>query len=173
MKTYNIKSAIDFFTSAWIHVKMTTLSNSCEKLMLDEDPDLDLSGFELNDCHQTLLCAGERSQCQICQKQVGGKRFRQWLPSPFYRGNCRIGSGSDSEDKVVVRQKMSQVPDCINTLIQYVDVTNYRDIQGFYEHLHTLRELIIRQQYQRGKQLKLDSFFNFIYLYICLLFLFL
>ena len=39
---------------------------------------------------------------------------------------------------MVVRPEMSQVQDCIDTLIQYVDVTNDRDIQGFYEHLRTL-----------------------------------
>ena len=55
---------------------------------------------------------------------------------------------------------MSQERYSIVTLIQHVDATNDRDIQGFCEHLHTLRELIIRQQYQRGKQLKLDSFFK-------------
>ena len=33
---------------------------------------------------------------------------------------------------------MSQVRDCIDTLILYVGVTNDRDIQGFYEHLRTL-----------------------------------
>ena len=46
---------------------------------------------------------------------------------------------------------MYQVRDGIDTLIQYVDVTNDRDIQVFYEHLHTLRELVIRQRYQRGR----------------------
>ena len=61
---------------------------------------------------------------------------------------------------MVVRQQMSQVRDYIDTLIQYVDGTNDLDIQGFYEHLRTIRELIIRQQYQRGRQLMLDSFFK-------------
>ena len=59
---------------------------------------------------------------------------------------------SDLEDEVVVRQRMSQVRDSIDTLIQYVDATNYRDIQGFYEHIRTLRELVIRQQYQHSNQ---------------------
>ena len=55
-------------------------------------------------------------------------------------------SSSDSGDEVVVMiQKMSQVRDCTDTLIQYVDATNDRDIQCLHEHLGTLRELIIRQ----------------------------
>ena len=48
-------------------------------------------------------------------------------------------------------QKMSQVRDCNDALIQYVDGTNDRGIQGFYEHLRTLRELIVRQRYNGGK----------------------
>ena len=32
---------------------------------------------------------------------------------------------------------MSQVPDCIDTVIQYVDMTNDREFEDFYEHLRT------------------------------------
>ena len=46
-------------------------------------------------------------------------------------------SSSDTRDEMVVRPKTSQVRDCIDTLIQYVDATNDLDIQGFYEHLRT------------------------------------
>ena len=66
IKTYNIDSAIYYFTSAGKDVNITTFSNSWKKLMLDEDPDLDFKGFEPNDFHQTLLRAGERSQCRRC-----------------------------------------------------------------------------------------------------------
>ena len=66
IKTYNIMSAIYNFATAWKDVKITALSNSCKKLMLDEDYDLDFAGFEPNDFHQSLLHAGKRSQCQIC-----------------------------------------------------------------------------------------------------------
>ena len=65
MKTCNIKSAIYNFASAWKDVKMTTLSNSWKELILDEDPDLDFAGFELNDFHQTLLHAGEKSVSKV------------------------------------------------------------------------------------------------------------
>ena len=60
----------------------------------------------------------------------------------------------------MVRPRMSQVPNCIDTFIQYADVTNDRNIKGFYEHFRILRELIIRQQYQCGKRFKLESFFK-------------
>ena len=62
----DIKSATSYFASACKDVKMTTLSKSCKKLMLCEDPDLDFTVLEPNDFHQTLLCAGERGQCRRC-----------------------------------------------------------------------------------------------------------
>ena len=52
-------------------------------------------------------------------------------------------SSSESEDEVVEIPRMSPERDCIDTVIQYVDVTNDRDIQGSYEHLRTLKELVI------------------------------
>ena len=59
---------------------------------------------------------------------------------------------------MVVRPKMAQVHDSIDLLLKYVDVTASWEIQGHYHLSH--RELIIRDQYQNGKQLKLDSFFK-------------
>ena len=55
---------------------------------------------------------------------------------------------------------MAEVCELIDTILKYVDVTSNREIQGYYHHLCTLRELIIPEQYQGGKQLKLDSFFK-------------
>ena len=69
-------------------------------------------------------------------------------------------SSSESEEEVVVRPKTAEVHDSIDTLLKYDDVTTNRDIQGYCQHLRTLRELIIRGQHQSGKQLKLDSFFK-------------
>ena len=120
--------------------------------------------------HQALLRAGER--------EVSVEDIENWLEENDSDHDYQVFSteeteesvldsdqpgeskSNDSEDKLVVRQKMSQVRDCIDTLVQYVDATNDRDIKGSYEHLCTLRDLIIRQQYQGGKQLKLDSFFK-------------
>ena len=48
MKTYDIKSAIYNFVSGWKDVKITTLSNSWKKIMLDEYPDLHFAKLEPN-----------------------------------------------------------------------------------------------------------------------------
>ena len=132
IKNYNIKSASYNIASAWNYVKMTTLSNSWKKLMLDEDLDLDFDGLEPNDFHQALLRAGEI--------EVSVEDVEDWLvendSDPGYQllsteeiaesvlagDQPGESSSSDSEDEVVVRQKMSQVSDCSDTLIQYADV---------------------------------------------------
>ena len=43
-------------------------------------------------------------------------------------------SSSYSEDEVVVRKIFSQMRDCFEPLIRYVDATNDSDIQGLHEH---------------------------------------
>ena len=60
MMTYIVKSAIYNFASAWNDVKMTSLSNSWKKLMLDEDPELHFARIEPNYLHQALILAEER-----------------------------------------------------------------------------------------------------------------
>ena len=48
-----------------------------------------------------------------------------------------------------------------DTLIAYVDGTDNFEIQDYYEDLPALIDLGICKQYDRGKQLKLDTFFNY------------
>ena len=81
--------------------------------------------------------------------------------------NCGIGSAwwASKEELAALNQRMrwwwdKKVRDCIDTLMQYVDATYHRDIQSFHEQLSTLKWLFIRQQYQRGLQIMLDSFFK-------------
>ena len=69
-------------------------------------------------------------------------------------------NSSESEEEVLAQPEMAEVRDSIDNLLKYVDVTYNREIQGYYHHLRTLQELIIREQYQSGKQLKLNSFFR-------------
>ena len=141
----------------------SSLSNSWKKLILFKDSDLDFAGLERKDFHQTLLRAGEREvsveDVENWLEENDSDHVYQVLSTEEIAESVLAGdqpgkSSSDSEDEVVVRLRMSQVRDCTDTLIQYADATNDRDIQGFYEHFRTLRELIIQQQHQRSKQLK-------------------
>ena len=134
---------------------------------MDQDLELDFEGFLLEDCHQIFLRTGETD--------VTVEDVENWLDdndaNPGYQVlslgeiadsvvNESNSSSSESEEEVVVRSKMAEVRDSIDTLLKYVDVTANQKIQGYYHCLHTLRELTIRKQYQSGKQLKLDSFFK-------------
>ncbi|KAK4310937.1 hypothetical protein Pmani_005325 [Petrolisthes manimaculis] len=67
---------------------------------------------------------------------------------------------SDEEKEVAIKPKMSLVRESIDILLNYVDLCDNYNIQGYYEHLRTLRELVIREQHKRGKQTKLDTFFK-------------
>ena len=120
--------------------------------MLNKDPDIDFAGFERNGFHQLILRAVER--------EVSVEDVENWLEEndsdPGYRvlsteeiaesvlngDQPGESSSSDSEDELAVRQKISQVRDCIHTLTQYVDATN--DVQGSHEHIRILRDLIIQ-----------------------------
>ncbi|XP_062854201.1 tigger transposable element-derived protein 7-like [Trichomycterus rosablanca] len=166
INNYNLKSAIYNFASSWRDVKITTLSNVWKKLLLDKDFECDFLGFEPQDFHQVLLCAGE--------KDVTFEDVENWLEDndadPGYQmlsteeiadavltDKDAVGdSSTDEEEEVVLGPKMSAVRESLDILISYVDCTDNREIQGYYGHLHKLRELVIRDQYQRGKQLKLD-----------------
>ena len=41
-----------------------------------------------------------------------------------------------------------------------MDHSNDKEIHGYYEHLRTLREIVIRKQNTSSKQLKLETFFQ-------------
>ena len=101
--------------------------------MLNEDPDLCFAGLEPNDFHQTLLRAGER--------EISFEDAENWLEEndsdPVFQvlsveeidesvqaeEQPGVSGGSDSEDEEVMRPRMSQVRDCNDIFIQYVDVT--------------------------------------------------
>ena len=138
-------------------------------MLLDQDPQLDFQGSSPEDFHQIFLHTGET--------YVAVEDVENWFDyngtNPGYQvlslgeiaesavnESDSRSSSSESEEEVVVRPKMAQVCDSIDLLLKYVDVTTNREIQGYYHHLHILWELIICEQYQSGKQLKLDSFFK-------------
>ncbi|KAK3886656.1 hypothetical protein Pcinc_009210 [Petrolisthes cinctipes] len=121
IKNYNFKSAIYNFASSWKDVKITTLSHSWNKLLLDEDPELNFLGFEPQDYHQSLLSAGERG--------VSLEDVENWLEDndadPGYQvlsteeiaeavlvgKQSGESSSSDEEEEVAIKPKMSHTPE--------------------------------------------------------------
>ena len=93
IKSYNLKSGIFNFASAWKQVKLTTLANSWKKLLSDEDSDIEFEGFEPDDFHEIMVRAGETD--------VTVADVENWLeendadprvPSLFYGGDCQNSS---------------------------------------------------------------------------------
>lgn len=60
----------------------------------------------------------------------------------------------------MTRLKVLEVRQSLDMFIAHVDGTDDHKIQGHYEHLCSLRELVIHEQYSKGKQFKLDTFFK-------------
>ena len=58
------------------------------------------------------------------------------------------------------RLKMAHSRESLNVLVNFVDRIANHEILVCYEYFRTLQELVNCEQYQRGKQLKLDSFFK-------------
>ena len=167
IKTYNIKSGIYNFASAWKQVKISTLANCWKKLLQDIDPELDFKGFKAQDFHRVFQACGER--------EVSLEDVENWLEESDADPGHQVltideiadsvteeareeSSSSESEEEVVPRPKMAHVRESIDTLLQFVDGVDDKQIQGYYHHLRTLRELIIWHQYKGLKQIRLDKF---------------
>ncbi|KAG7167541.1 uncharacterized protein LOC121868385 [Homarus americanus] len=75
-------------------------------------------------------------------------------------GDKEDNTKSSDEDELPVkipRVKLSVVRESLDTILTYIDSTSSPQIQDYYEHLRTLRELIIREQHNAWEQLKMDS----------------
>ena len=71
IKTYNLKSGIFNFASAWKQVKISTMANCWKKLLQDVDPELDFERFEAQDFQRIFQACGE--------KEVSLKDVENWL----------------------------------------------------------------------------------------------
>jgi hypothetical protein len=50
--------------------------------------------------------------------------------------------------------------DGIDAVISYVDSSTYENLQKYYEHLRTVRDILFKEQQPRSVQKKLDSFYK-------------
>ena len=169
IKSYNLKFGIYNFTSAWKQVKISTRANCWKKVMQDIDPALEFKGFEPKDFHRMFQACGER--------EVSLYDIETWLDDNDADPGHQVptideiadsvteepvgdDNTSESEEEVVARSKMAHVHESIDTLLQFVNGVDDKQIQGYYHPLRTVRELIIRHQYKGLKQIRLDKFFT-------------
>jgi hypothetical protein len=59
-----------------------------------------------------------------------------------------------------IKTKLSSASDGIDAVIKYVDSSTSKKLQEYYEHLRTVREVLIKEQQQRYVHTKIDTSFN-------------
>ena len=168
IKAYNIRSAIFNMAYSWSDIKISTLANSWKKLLMDEEVEADFVGFEAEDLQRQLQTAGE----------VGPSvdDVRDWLdeqesdPGFQVLGESEIAeaiinpeehhSSSDEEDVPIRKHKLATVRQSVEILLDYTTYNTRPECQSHYSNLRMLREKIIREQYEGGKQMKITGFFK-------------
>ena len=146
VKKYSIKSAIFNLAASWKDVKLTTLSNSWNKLLHNTDPELDFEGFQASDFRRTLQLTGETLRTEDVE---------QWLEEtdndPGYQiqsveeiaqealtGETEQEVESEDDADTPVLPKPSLVRSYLDTIITYVDLSENSEIQNYYQHLRRL-----------------------------------
>jgi len=76
-----------------------------------------------------------------------------------------LEEGSDNELNVpqeftVKKKLLSSARDSINAVISYMGSSTNHELQAYYEHLSTVREILNKGQQQRSVHAKLDGFLN-------------
>lgn len=169
IRDYNIKSAIFNWASSWKQMKTSTLINGWKKLLFDEDVEPDFKGFEAKDFQETLAAGGETN--------VTEADIYDWLEADEGDPGCQIlteeeiacdvassftaDDDTDEEElEPLSRPKLASARDALDTLINIIDSTADAELQPYYQHFRSAREIVIRKQHQKSTQLKIDSFFK-------------
>jgi hypothetical protein len=63
-------------------------------------------------------------------------------------------------ESTIKKKLFRSAKDGIDAVINYVDSSTNQKLQDYYEHLRTVREILIKGQQQRSVQTDLDSFFK-------------
>jgi hypothetical protein len=64
------------------------------------------------------------------------------------------------QESAIKKKRLSFARDGIDAVINYVDFSTNQKLQEYYEHLRTVREVLIKKQQQRSVQTKLDGSFK-------------
>jgi chlorite dismutase len=67
---------------------------------------------------------------------------------------------ADVQESKIKKKLLSSTRDGTDAVINYVDSSTNKKLQEYYEHLRTVREILIKEQQHRSVQTKLDSFFK-------------
>lgn len=168
IKAYSIRSALYNFAYSWDAMKVSTLANCWKKLLQDKDIEANFEGFEAEDIHRLLQRGGETGPSV--------DDVRDWLEEqeddPGYQvmteddivasvTNPEEENSSEDEDEVPVKKvKLSTLRTYIDALLDYTTYSTIPETSSHYGSLRMLRELIIKEQHQGGRQTKVTNFFS-------------
>ena len=69
-------------------------------------------------------------------------------------------SSDDEEEAPPVKIKMATVRESVDNLLKFIDSTDNLAYKGYYPHLRSLQELIIKDQYKSLTQASICDFFK-------------
>ena len=145
---------------------MSTLANCWKNLLQDQDIEAELKEFEAKKIHRLLLHGRERGL------SVGD--IRDWLKeqqnNPGFQvitkneivafvTNPKEKNSSEDEDEVLVKKvKLSTLRIYIDALVDYTIYSTIPETTSNYGSLRMLREIIIKESHQVGRQTKVTNF---------------
>jgi len=107
----------------------------------------------------------------ITEMDKGDPEFQQ-LTEEEFASNVVMASaleeGSDNELNVpqefkIKKKLLSSARDSVDAVISYEGSSTNHELRAYYEHLSTVREILIKGQQQRSVHAKLDGFLNMHY----------
>jgi hypothetical protein len=68
------------------------------------------------------------------------------------------GSEEETEEETTGTHNLSEVRDALGKVVNFISVTANKEVQLWYQHFWTIRELVVCTQQNRFTQLKMDVF---------------
>lgn len=102
-------------------------------------------GCETNDYHQILLIlTDEDIACDVLASITTGEN----------------STDEEEEEQPLSKSKLSNAREALDVFMGIIDSTSEPELQPFYRHFKTAREIIVRKQHQKFSQKKIEHFFK-------------
>lgn len=167
IKSYNFRSMIFNFAAAVKDIAPSTLANAWNKILCDNSVELESKGIELKDYHEALVRGGEKS--------VTVEEIEDWLDNdegdPGYHimnedeivdsvnDDRDYESEDEDPDMELPKMKLSEVKEHLNSVINFIQRSDNKQISAYYCHMRHLRELVVKEMCEKPQK-KIDSFFK-------------
>ncbi|KAK9752384.1 hypothetical protein QE152_g4270 [Popillia japonica] len=162
-----LRSTIFNLASVVNDMKPSTLINSWQKLLINEEVESDTGGFETEDFQNTPHQAGENRitledtelWLEADEVDLGYHILTEEkvVQSVITRESYETNEYDQDEAGDTIKPKLNEIKDHLNIVINYVEDNGVENISTYYEHLG---ELIIKKINSKVRQQKISSFFK-------------